>query len=182
MVKFKNASINSTFFIVYSMIIFQTCKFFEKPAEISQQRFEEEMVKRDDVDRIVIITNLKIVEVYIKGERLNKPNYNSLPKAGPHFYFTFESSENLEIMLGENDFNNRAYEIRKDITPQLLMIFISIFVVLWLVLLIDILKSNFVNSIDKLLWFIVISFIPVLGFILYLSIGRKQKVKATHNS
>ncbi|MCH8534129.1 MAG: PLD nuclease N-terminal domain-containing protein [Flavobacteriaceae bacterium] len=42
--------------------------------------------------------------------------------------------------------------------------------------LIDVLKSSFQKN-DKLIWILVILFVPILGSILYLSIGRKQKMK-----
>ncbi len=58
------------------------------------------------------------------------------------------------------------------------LLFLGIPAALWLGALIDLLRSNFSDSITKLIWLIVIVFIPVLGAILYLLIGRKQKVKA----
>ena len=47
---------------------------------------------------------------------------------------------------------------------------------LWLWALIDCLKSDFDNN-NKLVWVILIILIPLLGAILYLAIGRNQKVK-----
>jgi hypothetical protein len=55
------------------------------------------------------------------------------------------------------------------------------FVVLPLILLvwalIDILRSNFKDSATKLVWIIVVIFVPLIGAILYLVLGRSQKVK-----
>ena len=48
--------------------------------------------------------------------------------------------------------------------------------ILWLLALIDILRSEFTGS-NKIIWFFVVM-IPYLGVILYLFIGRGQKVKA----
>ena len=45
---------------------------------------------------------------------------------------------------------------------------------LWLISIIFILKSEFKNPVDKLIW-VLISFIPLIGPILYFTIGRKQK-------
>ncbi|WP_253406471.1 PLD nuclease N-terminal domain-containing protein [Pontibacter sp. HSC-36F09] len=42
--------------------------------------------------------------------------------------------------------------------------------------MVDLLTSEFENSINKLIWVLVIVFLPVLGAILYLLIGRKQKI------
>jgi len=46
---------------------------------------------------------------------------------------------------------------------------------LWLLALIDCLKSTF-NGNDKLVWVVVILFFPVVGPILYFIIGRRQRV------
>jgi uncharacterized membrane-anchored protein len=46
---------------------------------------------------------------------------------------------------------------------------------LWIVALVDCLKSEFKGN-DKVIWVIVILFFPVVGPILYFIIGRGQKV------
>jgi hypothetical protein len=60
----------------------------------------------------------------------------------------------------------------------MLLFFAGIPVVLWLWALVDVLTSKFENSIEKLIWLVAIVFVPVLGAILYLVLGRKQKIKA----
>ena len=50
--------------------------------------------------------------------------------------------------------------------------------ILWLVALIDILRSEFAGS-NKLIWFLTVTFIPLIGSVLYLIIGKGQKV--THH-
>lgn len=57
---------------------------------------------------------------------------------------------------------------------EILLLFL-IPVILWLWALIDCLKSNFSGS-NKLIWIVLIIFLPVLGPILYLLIGRGQRV------
>ncbi|AKQ47091.1 hypothetical protein TH63_17920 [Rufibacter radiotolerans] len=59
----------------------------------------------------------------------------------------------------------------------MLLFFAGIPVLLLLWALIDVLTSIFANSIEKLIWLATIVFVPVLGAILYLVLGRKQKVK-----
>jgi membrane protein YdbS with pleckstrin-like domain len=54
------------------------------------------------------------------------------------------------------------------------MIFLHI--ILFLISLIDIVKSEFIKN-DKLICFISIIIVPLLGPILYLIIGKKQKIK-----
>jgi len=60
---------------------------------------------------------------------------------------------------------------------MLILIFLGIPAILWIWAIVDILRSDFTDSTTKLIWLIVIVFLPVLGAILYLLIGRNQKVK-----
>lgn len=46
----------------------------------------------------------------------------------------------------------------------------------WIIALVDILRSEFTGS-NKIVWLLVVIFLPVIGFILYFLIGRNQKVK-----
>jgi len=48
--------------------------------------------------------------------------------------------------------------------------------IFWVWALIDILKSNFNDSINKLIWFLVVFFLYVFGALLYYFIGKNQKV------
>lgn len=53
--------------------------------------------------------------------------------------------------------------------------------ILWLWALIDLLKSNFTDNMNKMIWAIVIIFIPVMGALLYLIIGRNQKIRPSNS-
>lgn len=57
----------------------------------------------------------------------------------------------------------------------MLLIFLGIFII-WLIALIDILRSEFTGY-NKIIWILVVLFVPLLGAILYFAIGRKQKLK-----
>lgn len=48
-------------------------------------------------------------------------------------------------------------------------------IAIWLWALIDILKSDFKDSVNKLIWLAVVFFLNILGVILYYFIGRGQK-------
>ncbi|WP_394342582.1 PLDc N-terminal domain-containing protein [Pontibacter oryzae] len=48
-------------------------------------------------------------------------------------------------------------------------------VILWLWALQDILRNDFKTGTDKLVWVIVVVVLPIVGAVLYLLIGRKQK-------
>ena len=47
---------------------------------------------------------------------------------------------------------------------------------LWIVALVEVLKSEFKNPNDKLIWVIVILLFPIIGALLYFIIGRNQRV------
>ena len=46
----------------------------------------------------------------------------------------------------------------------------------WVICILDIVKGEFRNSNDKLVWLLLVILVPALGTILYLLIGRKQKI------
>ncbi|WP_299708954.1 PLD nuclease N-terminal domain-containing protein [uncultured Pontibacter sp.] len=58
----------------------------------------------------------------------------------------------------------------------LLLFFLAVPVGLWLWALLDLLSSEFENGSNKVVWLMAITFLPVLGALLYLLIGRNQKV------
>jgi len=60
--------------------------------------------------------------------------------------------------------------------PELIVL-VVIFapLILWLIALVDIIKSDF-NGNNKIVWLIIVLLVPLLGAILYFLIGRKQKV------
>jgi uncharacterized membrane protein len=59
---------------------------------------------------------------------------------------------------------------------------IFIIMILWIVALVDVLRSRFDTSTDKLIWTLVVIFVPLAGIILYFFIGRRQKVPRAEHS
>jgi len=61
--------------------------------------------------------------------------------------------------------------------PEILVLlfFVGGFI-FWLWAFVDILKSQFKGGSDKIVWLLVVLFIPFVGVILYFLIGRNQKV------
>lgn len=60
----------------------------------------------------------------------------------------------------------------------LFVIFIFLlFVISFLVALIDILVSEFENTTTKLIWVLIVLFAPILGSLLYFTIGMRHKVR-----
>jgi len=60
------------------------------------------------------------------------------------------------------------------------LIIVSVFLflptLLWIIALVDVLKSNFKDSNNKILWVLVVILLPVIGSILYFIIGKNQKI------
>jgi len=54
--------------------------------------------------------------------------------------------------------------------------------VLWLWALLDIITSRFKENLMQILWLLVVFFLPFIGVILYLLIGRSMKIKSDINS
>lgn len=59
--------------------------------------------------------------------------------------------------------------------PELIVLFV-LFLPVWLIAFVDILRSEFTGS-NKIVWLIAVILVPFIGPIAYFFIGRKQKVK-----
>lgn len=59
--------------------------------------------------------------------------------------------------------------------PELAILFSVILFVKTISTLVDILKSEFTGN-NKIIWFIVVFFVPLFGIIAYSFIGKKQKI------
>lgn len=62
------------------------------------------------------------------------------------------------------------------IIPLIMLLCFLGFFVLFIWALVDILKNEFTGY-NKIIWILLVLFLPALGTILYLLIGRKQKVQ-----
>lgn len=60
--------------------------------------------------------------------------------------------------------------------PLLKLLAVVILAGAWLAALLDILKSRFRNTRAKLVWLLVITLLPVIGVLLYISLAGEQKV------
>jgi ATP-dependent metalloprotease FtsH len=96
------------FYWIYGIlaVLFIALQFYNwggSTIEISQQRFENEMLKNGDVEKLVII-NMEYVEVFIRQEALSKTKFEDIggekaQAAGPHYKFSIGSVENFENMV-----------------------------------------------------------------------------------
>jgi len=51
--------------------------------------------------------------------------------------------------------------------------------ILWCIVLVDIIRSDFKNNTNKIIWLLVVILIPFIGVILYPLIAPNQKLKAS---
>ncbi len=119
--------------------------------EISYKRFEQ-MVKSNDVDRVVFIKNQDKVEITLKPDALQNSRYKieleqgsklGLNSNGPHYFFTIDSQESftrkreaLEKSLDSNISYEYKAETRSDYTQMFLNSGFLIFIILgfWLLM------------------------------------------------
>jgi cell division protease FtsH len=62
---------------------------------------KEQMISAGDIDKIVYISNMDQVMIYMKRDRLEQFAQEKIPKSGPHFYFMVGSNRNIETELEE---------------------------------------------------------------------------------
>ncbi|WP_421918123.1 ATP-dependent zinc metalloprotease FtsH [Marinifilum sp.] len=77
----------------------------QSPKETRWQKVKNEMIRNQDVDRIVVVRNLLEVNVYLREESLDKypdlfeSSFDSPSKAGPHYTFPIGSIEQFAEQL-----------------------------------------------------------------------------------
>ncbi len=135
------------FYWIYAIlaVLFIALQFYNwggTAVEISQQRFENQMLRSGDVDKLIVV-NREMVEVFIKQDRLNK--YDDLSERGdtdsPHYTFKIGSVDNFENLVRESQEEVSAdqripvfYEQRKDWGSDILswLLPIGLLIVFWI--------------------------------------------------
>jgi cell division protease FtsH len=130
--------------IAVALIAFQVINFKGGVKEVPSAVFYETMLKQHQVDKIVIIANERVAEVYLKKEFLNNPSYaaDKLSPNGPHYKIT-GIPDNFSTIVNEKqkDFlpNEIIYpktETRTDWYDALGWILpIILMVVIWIVIM-----------------------------------------------
>ncbi|MGD9992008.1 MAG: ATP-dependent zinc metalloprotease FtsH [Salinivirgaceae bacterium] len=90
---------------LFGMLFMQ---FGAEPVEITRSRFEQEMLRTHDVEKIEVVNN-KRAEIFIKQDRLSEAKFHDANKqkngtvvtTGPHYFFTIGSVEVFEKKLDE---------------------------------------------------------------------------------
>lgn len=157
-------------------LIFLTGLLFscsDKQQKITLNDFDR-LIRADSIESIQVMNDYKAVITKINSKSGDEKLV--LPIASAHIM-----REKLENQYPGNKVRNVMYVSQINAISTVfqlfpLLLFLS-FLVFFLIAAIDILKSRFVSDVEKLIWIIVVIFVPLIGAILYLIIGRKQKMK-----
>lgn len=93
-------------FIGIALLAMNLFEFKSPTKELSSfKEFQQKFLQTGDVEKLVVV-NKKVVEVYIKKDRLNDPKYDEVSKGrfgaqnpGPHYQFTIGSVESFQKEL-----------------------------------------------------------------------------------
>jgi cell division protease FtsH len=128
------------FYWIYAIIavIFISLQIFNFGNSVrttTWQEFENKMLKQGDVEKVVVVTNDLLAEVYIKRDSLKKAQYEKVrtkgfgksENYGPHFVFNIGSVEtfNADLKEAQKDFDPEqkisvTYDPRKNWTGDIL--------------------------------------------------------------
>jgi cell division protease FtsH len=152
----NNSGGGFNFYWIYAIIalIFIGLQIFNFGSSVrttTWQEFENKMLKTGDVEKVVVVTNELLAEVYIKRDSLKKAQYERVrtkgfgraENYGPHFVFNIGSVEtfNADLKEAQKDFKPEqkitvTYDPRKNwmgdilswVLPFVLMIGLWIFI------------------------------------------------------
>ena len=160
--------------------------------EISQRRFED-MLTVGDVREVTVVSNRNTVEVSLTENALGKEPYRGeLNRNGAvlnrtHYRFKIIGSEFFERDFKETQRNLAAAsrvayrtEYRSTLggfglTWGVVWVLTGVLVTLWGVALLDITRRRFSQSYERFAWLATLFLSPMLGLILYLLFGTRQK-------
>jgi cell division protease FtsH len=128
------------FYWIYAIIavIFISLQIFNFGNSVrttTWQEFENKMLKQGDVEKVVVVTNDLLAEVYVKRDSLKKAQYEKVrtkgfgksENYGPHFVFNIGSVEtfNADLKEAQKDFDPEqkisvTYDPRKNWTGDIL--------------------------------------------------------------
>lgn len=165
-------------FILYFTItlVFLSCGLNDK--KITQAEFER-LFAHDSIESINVNANVKEANIRIRPLQENNKTYILPIESVGSFQISFEKLRNT---LGNKN-TLTSYCIVESSGPEwpsylpliLPLLFLGA-LILFLIAVIDVLKNRFETATDKLIWILVIIFVPLIGPILYVTIGRKQKL------
>lgn len=142
---------------------------------------KRKMITFEDFDRLITTDSIESIQingdVAVITKRYSKSEEDELE-------LPIQSSLIMQNMLNDRYSDNKISNISYvNKMPGLLilnvfpLVLILVFILFFLFAAVDILKSQFASDIEKLIWILVVILAPIIGPILYLVIGRKQKIK-----
>ncbi|MCK9206920.1 MAG: ATP-dependent zinc metalloprotease FtsH [Salinivirgaceae bacterium] len=99
---------------LFGIFLFQPTN---KPIEVTWNRFEQEMLKANDVQKIEVVNNKK-VEIYIKPDRLKDQKYNEVNNQKKSTFSTSQNPQYFFTIGSVEAFENRMDEAQKDFDPK----------------------------------------------------------------
>jgi len=144
---------------------------------------KEQVISFNDFDRLITTDSIESIQVNNDGKALITKRYAAVDNE--NLMLLIPSAHYLGDMLHSRYPDNKVSHVSfvkcnsdnslfMNLFPIVLMICL---LVLFLISAIDILKNRFESDIDKLIWIMVVILVPMIGPILYLVIGRNQKLK-----
>jgi len=165
-------------FLIYFSIAFGFISCGLNDKKITQSEFER-LFTHDSIESINLNTNDKVAKIRIKPFHENNKTYILPIKSVESFETSFKKLQNTLKVQNIHS----GYSLSKTsgsewpfYLPLISPILFLFTLILFLFAVIDILKNRFETETDKLIWFLVVFLIPVIGPILYVFIGRKQKI------
>lgn len=141
---------------------------------------KREIISFNDFDRLIKADSIQSLQVYNDKQAVITKKDTSINSKKLVLLIT--SSDDFRDMLNNRYAKNRVQSvsfIHNGRTSSAIMELIFILVIiLFIIAAIDILKHRFVSDIEKLIWIVVVIFVPLFGPILYLLIGTKQKLSS----
>ena len=153
-----------------------SCSLSDK--KITQTEFER-LLRHDSIESISLNTNDKEAKIRIKPFHENNKTYILPIESAESFDTSFNKLRNTldsqNIHPGYSISTVSGSDSEWPFYLPILSLFIFLCtLILFLIAAIDVLKNSFETATDKLIWFLVVFLIPIIGAILYFSIGRKQ--------
>jgi ATP-dependent Zn protease len=161
-------------------LFFSSCDSNKK--KITQTEFER-LFTHDSIESVQTNKNKPEVVITVKSVNKNSNIYILPIKSTESFENSFHKLREKLISQNIHFSNYSSCEVMGDtyflfILTLIYPFFILSTLILFLITAIDVLKNKFESSIDKLIWVFVL-LLPVIGPLLYIYIGRKQKLAKT---
>lgn len=138
-------------FIGIALLAMNFIDLKNQPKELTGfKQFQQEFLRTGDVDKLVVV-NKKVVEIYIKKDRLNDPKYDAVnknrfgqPNPGPHYQFSIGSVEGFQKELDKAqadvplaDQMNVSFQDRQNWFDPLMQILLPILLLIgmWILLM-----------------------------------------------